>query len=71
MPSRASAHDAQGARVIVASEHVVLDEPEAFSCKDDRATPQYCAAAADVSGHLMQAGHVPDHVLIDQRREGC
>jgi hypothetical protein len=29
----ARAHDAQGARVIVASEHVVLDEPEAFRAK--------------------------------------
>jgi hypothetical protein len=33
MPSRARAHDAQGARVIVASEHVVIDEPEAFRAK--------------------------------------
>jgi hypothetical protein len=29
----ARAHDAQGARVIVASEHVVLDEPEVFRAK--------------------------------------
>jgi hypothetical protein len=29
----ARGHDAQGARAIVASEHIVLDEPEAFRAK--------------------------------------
>jgi hypothetical protein len=35
----ARAHDAQGARVIVASEHVVLDEPEVFRAKTIEPAP--------------------------------
>src|SRR6476620_6889304 len=54
----ARAHDAQSAR----DRSVRTRGPRRarrLSCEDGRARPQYCVATADVSGHLMRAGHVP------------
>ena len=45
----ARAHDAQGAHVLVASEHVVLGEPEAFRAKTIE-PGQQCAATTEFSG---------------------
>jgi hypothetical protein len=50
----ARAHDAQGANVLVACEHVVVDEPEAFRAKTIE-PDQQCAATTEFWGDTGDA----------------